>query len=77
MIDFMMGLSVLVNLKNNNYDSILVIVKQLTKIVYYNQVKVIIDTPELAKVIRNIVVCHDSLLDLIIADKESLSISKF
>ena len=44
-IDFVTGLPVSTDWKGNKYDSILVIVDRLTKMVHYKPVKVIIDAP--------------------------------
>ena len=55
-MDFVTGLPLSANWQSNNYDSILVIVEQLTKMVHYKLVKVTIDAPELAEVIINVVV---------------------
>ena len=63
--------------KGNSYDSILVIVDWLTKIAYYESVKVIIDAPGLAKVIIDVVVRHHGLSDSIVTDQGSLFTSKF
>ena len=55
-IDFVTGLPILTDLKKESYNSILVIVNRLTKIIYYELVKSTINTPRLAKVIFDIVV---------------------
>ena len=55
-MDFVTGLPLSADWKGNSYDSILVIVDQLTKIVHYKPVKVTIDAPELAEVIIDVVV---------------------
>lgn len=55
----------------------LVIVKRLTKMVYYKLVKVTIDAPSLAEVIINVVVRHYGLLDSIISEQRVVFISKF
>ena len=73
LIDFVTGLP----RKGDSYDSILVIVNRLTKMVYYEPVKVIIDAPGLFKVIIDVVVRHYGLSDLIVNDRRSLFISKF
>ena len=59
-MDFVNGLPVFTNWKVETYDSILVIVNRLTKMVHYEPVKVTIDTPSLAKVIIDVVVRHHS-----------------
>ena len=63
-----MGLSILMNWKKDSYDSILVIVNGLTKIVYYKLVKVIINTLDFAEIIINVVVKHYGLPNLIITN---------
>ena len=55
-IDFVMGLLQSTNWRDNGYDSILVIVNQLTKMVYYKPVQIIITILALAKVILNVIV---------------------
>ena len=76
-MDFVTGLPILTDWKGDSYNSILVIVYRLTKIVYYEPVKVIIDAPGLAEVIINVVVRHHGLPDSIITDQGSLFTSKF
>ena len=76
-MDFVMGLPILTDWKRDNYDSILVIVNRLTKMVHYKPVKIIIDAPGLAKVIINIVIRHHGLPDSIVTNRESLLTSKF
>ena len=55
-IDFVTSLPNLINWKGDSYDSILVIVDRLIKMVHYKPVKVSINTPDLAKIIIDIVV---------------------
>ena len=55
-MDFVTGLPVLTDWKGDSYDSILVIVDRLTKMVYYKPVKITIDAPGLAEVIIVVVV---------------------
>ena len=76
-MDFVTSLPVLTDWKGDSYDSILVIVDQLTKIVHYKPVKVTIDAPGLAEVIIDMVVQHHGLPDLIVTDLRSLFTSKF
>ena len=45
--------------------------------IYYEPVKVMIDTPDLAKVIINIVLLYYKVLKLIVMDQGLLFISKF
>lgn len=76
-MDFMTGLFLSVDWKNDSYDSILIIIDCLTKIVYYELVKVIINTQKLAKAIINVVVQYHDLPDSIISDYKTNFISKF
>ena len=76
-MDFVTGLPLSADWKGNSYNSILVIVNCLTKIVHYELVKVTIDAPRLAEVIIDMVVRHHGLPDSIVADRGSLFTSKF
>ena len=76
-MDFITGLSIPTNLKRDSYDSILVIIGRLRKMVPYKLIKIIINAMGLAKVIIDIVVWHDSLPDLIVINRISLFTSKF
>ena len=67
-IDFVTGLPISTDWKGNSYDSILVIVDRLMKIVYYKLVKVTIDAPGLAEVIINVVVRHHRVSESIVTD---------
>ena len=67
-MDFVTGLPILADWNGDSYDSILIIVDWLAKIVDYKPVKIIIDTPSLTEVIINVVVRHHDLLDSIITD---------
>ena len=55
-MDFVTRLPVSTDWKGESYDSILVIVDRLTKMVHYKPVKVTIDAPGLAEVILDVVV---------------------
>ena len=55
LIDFVTGLLILTNWKVESYYSILVIVNQLMKIVYYKLVKIIINALRLVIFIFNII----------------------
>ena len=70
-MDFLMGLPILTDWKSESYDSILVIVDRLTKMIYYKPVKITIDAPGLTKVIIDVVVRHHGLPDSIITDRGS------
>ena len=76
-MDFVTGLPLSSNWKGNSYDSILVILDRLTKMVNYKPVKVIIDALELAKVIIDVVIWYHDLPDSIVTDRGSLFTSKF
>ncbi len=76
-MDFVTGLPISTNWKGESYHSILVIVDRLTKMVYYEPVKVTIDTPGLAEVIIDVVVGHHGLPDLIVSDRGSVLTSMF
>ena len=76
-IEFVIGLPILTDWKEDSYDSILVIIDRLIKKVYYKSVKVTINALGLAKIIINIVVKYYSLPDLIITDRGSLFTSRF
>ena len=76
-IDFVTRLPILTNWKGDSYNSILVIVDRLTKMVHYKPIKVIIDAPGLAEVILDMVVRHHGLPDSIVFDRGSLFILKF
>ena len=76
-MDFVIGLPLWVERKDNSYNAILVIVDRLIKIVHYKVVKTIINVSRLAEVIINVVVRCYGLLKLIISDCSSLLTSKF
>ena len=67
-MDFVTGLPLSADWKSNSYDSILVIVDHLIKMVYYKIVKVTINTPGLAEIIIDIVIQHHDILESIISD---------
>ena len=67
-MDFMTGLPILIDRKNKSYDSILIIIDRLTKMVYYKPVKIMIDIPSLAEVIINVVIQHHGLSNSIITN---------
>lgn len=76
-IDLIIGLSISTNWKEETYNSILVIINRLTKIVHYELVKVTIDASRLVKVIINIIVQHHNFSDSIITDYRSVFTLKF
>lgn len=75
--DFVIGLTLFIDLKDNNYDIILIIINRTTKIVHYKSVKIIIDVTNLREVIINGLVRHHGLLESIINNRGSLFILKF
>ena len=76
-MDFVTGLPVSTDWKGETYDSILVIVDQLTKMVHYKPVKVTLNALGLAEVILDVIVRHHGLPDSIVTDRSSLFTSKF
>ena len=76
-MDFVTGLPILSNWKGDSYDSILVIVDRLTKMVHYKLVKITINATSFAEVIINVIKRHHGLSNSIVMDKGSLFTSKF
>lgn len=76
-MDIMIGLPISINWKREAYNSILVIVDQLIKMVNYELVKIIIDTVKLAERIKYVFVKYNSWLKLIVSNRSSLFSSKF
>ena len=76
-MDFMTVLPISINWKEDSYDSILVIIDWLTKMVHYKPVQITIDAFGLVKVIIDKVVHHYSLPDLIVINQSSLFTSEF
>ncbi len=76
-MDFVTGLPISADWKDDSYDSILVIIDHLIKMVHYVPVKVMIDALGLAKVIIDVVVCHHRVSESIVMDQGSLFTSKF
>ena len=72
-----MGLPIPINWRGDSYDSILVIVNHLMKMVHYEPVKVTIDAPRLAEEILDVVVWHHGLPDSIVSARGSVLTSKF
>ena len=77
LIDFVTGFPLFDDWKGNSYDSILVIVDRLTKIVHYEPIKVTINAPRLAEVIMDVVIRHHGLPDSIISERGAIFTSKF
>ena len=76
-MDFVIGLLLSVDWKSDSYNSILVIVDRLTKIVHYKPVKVSIDTPGLAEVIIDVVVWYHGLPNSSVTNKSFFFTWKF
>ena len=76
-MDFVTGLPISINWKEDSYDSILVIVDWLTKMVHYKPVKITFNAPGLAEGIIDVVVCHHNVSDSIVTNWGSLFTSKF
>ena len=77
LLDFVTGLPVSIDWKRDSYNSILVIVDQLTKMIQYKPVKITLDAPGLVKVIIDVVVRHHGLPDSIVTNRGSFFTSKF
>ena len=76
-IDFVTGFQISANQKANSYDLILVIVNQLAKMIYYESIKVTIDTPGLAEVIIDVVLHQHGVSESIVTDRDLLFTFKF
>lgn len=71
-MNFIIDLSVLTTWKGESYNSILVIVNCLTKIVHYEPVKVTINISSLAKVIINVIIHYYKISESIVTDHDLL-----
>ncbi len=71
-MDFVTGLLISTNWKGETYDLILVIIDRLTKMVYYEPVKMTIDALALAEVIIKALVRYHGLPDSIVSDRGSV-----
>lgn len=76
-MDFITRFLIFINWKDKIDDSILVIIDQLIKIVYYQPVKVIINTLAQGKVIIEMIVQHHDLPNSNVNDQGSIFDSKF
>ena len=76
-IDFVTGLPLSADWKGDSYNSILLIINQLTKMVHYEPIKVTIDAPGLAEVIIDVVIWHHGLPNSIVTNRGSFFTSKF
>ena len=77
LMDFVTGLPLSANRKRDNYDSILIIVNCLIKMMNYKPVKITINTPKLVEVIIDVVVQHHNFPDSVINDQGAIFTSKF
>ncbi len=77
LMDFVIGLPISADWKGDSYNSILIIVDRLTKMVYFKPVKVTIDVSGLAKVIIDVVVHHYGVPKSIVTYQGLLFTSKF
>ena len=76
-MDFMTGLLISTDLKGDSYDSILIVVDRLTKMIQYKPVQTTIDAPGEVELIINVIVQHYSHSNSIVSDRGSVFISKF
>lgn len=76
-MNFILGFLLLVDSTDNNYDSIMIIVDNLTKTVYYKPIRTIINTLDLAKMIIDIMMRYDDLFESIMSNRGLLFFSKF
>ena len=75
-MDFLTGFLIAANEKDDSYNSILVIVDWLTKIIYSEPIKVMINISGLRKVIINVVVYHHGVLKPIIITTSKFCLKK-
>ena len=76
-MDFITGLPQSANRTGGDYNSILIIVDQLTKMVYYKLMHKIIITPILEKVVFNIIVWDYGLFNFLVSKCGLVFTSKF
>ena len=74
---FVTKLPISTDWKGKSYDSILVIINWLTKMVHYKLVKVTIDASGRVEVILDVVIWHHNFPNSIISDRGLLFTSKF
>ncbi len=67
-MDFVTGLPISADWKNDSYDSILIIVDRLRKMVNYVPVKITINAPSLAEVIIDVVIRPYGVSESILMD---------
>ena len=76
-MDFVTGLPKSKDWRGVEYDSILVIIDRLTKMVHYEPVLTTLDAEQLAEVLIEAVIKYHGLPDSIVTDRGSLFTSKF
>ena len=76
-MDFVTGLPISTDWKKDSYNSILVIINRLTKMVHYKLVKATINASGLDEVIIDMIVRHYGLPNSILTNQGSLFTSKF
>lgn len=76
-VDLVTDLPILIDWKRDSYDSILIIVDQLRKMVHYKLVKITIYVSRLIEVIINMVIYHYSHSDSIMTNRSLFFTSKF
>lgn len=76
-MNFIIDLLILADWKSDSYDLILVTIDKLTKMIHYELIKVMINTPGLAKVIIIVIICYHKVVQSIVTDCSLLFISKF
>ncbi len=76
-MNFVIGLPISADWKGDSYDSILVIVDWLTKMIHYEPIKVTIEVPGLAELIIDVIVRYHGVPESIVIDRGSLFTSKF
>lgn len=68
-MNFVIGIIILTDWKENNYDMIFVMIDCLTKIIYHKLVKITIDTADRANIIIKVLIKYYSLFNLIISNQ--------
>lgn len=77
LINTVMGILILTNLKNKNYNYIFVISNLLTKIIYHKPIKININNFCLIKVIINMIMRYYSFSNFIINNQDFVFTLKF
>ena len=76
-MEFVTRLPIFTNWKDNNYNSILVVIDRLTKMVHYELVQTTINVSGVAEVIIDVIIWYHGLYDSIVSDWGSVLTSKF